>query len=179
MNWWNLKSGSWHELHLSIFILLLIVLHIYVAHIVSLQCLTFFLYVFLLWLSGNIYILISLLPFLSHYASCLEYLGNLKANLLLDIHLHDHVETLYDQIRHKALIQYTLPFVSVDLNMMANAFKTTVAGLEKELEALITDNQIQVWFHLICLVLSIAWFGWIYNGKKSTPQYYIRFIFLL
>ncbi|XP_020213282.1 COP9 signalosome complex subunit 1 [Cajanus cajan] len=79
----------------------------------------------------------------SHYASCLEYLGNLKANLLLDIHLHDHVETLYDQIRHKALIQYTHPFVSVDLNMMANAFKTTVAGLEKELEALITDNQIQ------------------------------------
>lgn len=80
----------------------------------------------------------------SHYASCLEYLGNLKANLLLDIHLHDHVETLYDQIRNKALIQYTHPFVSVDLNMMANAFKTSVAGLEKELEALITDNQIQV-----------------------------------
>lgn len=88
----------------------------------------------------------------SHYASCLEYLGNLKANLSLDIHLHDHVETLYDLIRHKALIQYTHPFVSVDLNMMANAFKTTVVGLEKELEALITDNQIQVWFELLCLV---------------------------
>lgn len=84
----------------------------------------------------------------SHYASCLDYLGNLKANLLLDVHLHDHVETLYDQIRNKALIQYTHPFVSVDLNMMANAFKTSVAGLEKELEALITDNQIQVLFQL-------------------------------
>ncbi|PKI45393.1 COP9 signalosome complex subunit 1 [Punica granatum] len=79
----------------------------------------------------------------SRYASCLEYLGNLKANLMLDIHLHDHVETLYNQIRHKAIIQYTHPFVSVDLRMMANAFKTSVAGLEKELEALITDNQIQ------------------------------------
>ncbi|KAH7862527.1 hypothetical protein Vadar_006078 [Vaccinium darrowii] len=79
----------------------------------------------------------------SHYASCLDYLGNLKANLLLDIHLHDHVETLYNDIRHKALIQYTHPFVSVDLRMMANAFKTSVPGLEKELEALITDNQIQ------------------------------------
>ncbi|KAF7153350.1 hypothetical protein RHSIM_Rhsim01G0153400 [Rhododendron simsii] len=79
----------------------------------------------------------------SHYASCLDYLGNLKANLLLDIHLHDHVETMYEEIRHKALIQYTHPFVSVDLGMMANAFKTSVAGLEKELEALITDNQIQ------------------------------------
>ncbi|KAF7137900.1 hypothetical protein RHSIM_Rhsim07G0020500 [Rhododendron simsii] len=78
-----------------------------------------------------------------HYASCLDYLGNLKANLLLDLHLHDHVETLYNDIRHKALIQYTHPFVSVDLRMMANAFKTSVPGLEKELEALITDNQIQ------------------------------------
>lgn len=78
---------------------------------------------------------------------------------MLDIHLHDHVETLYDQIRSKALIQYTHPFVSVDLNMMANAFKTSVAGLEKELEALITDNQIQVMDGLavpvccVCLVM--------------------------
>ncbi|XP_031476790.1 COP9 signalosome complex subunit 1 [Nymphaea colorata] len=79
----------------------------------------------------------------SRYASCLEYLENLKPNLLLDIHLHDHVETLYDQIRHKAIIQYTHPFISVDLHTMASAFKTTVAGLQKELEALITDNQIQ------------------------------------
>ncbi|KAK1365500.1 COP9 signalosome complex subunit 1 [Heracleum sosnowskyi] len=79
----------------------------------------------------------------SHYASCLDYLGSLKANLLLDIHLHDHVDTLYDQIRSKALIQYTHPFVSVDMRMMADAFKTNVAGLEKELESLITENQIQ------------------------------------
>ncbi|KAJ6955292.1 hypothetical protein NC652_006663 [Populus alba x Populus x berolinensis] len=32
----------------------------------------------------------------SHYASCLDYLGNLKANLMLDIHLHDHVQTLHE-----------------------------------------------------------------------------------
>ncbi|RAL46235.1 hypothetical protein DM860_016668 [Cuscuta australis] len=79
----------------------------------------------------------------SRYASCLGYLENLKTNLLLDIHLHDHVEILYNKIRNKALIQYTHPFVSVDLHMMASAFKTTVAGLEKELEALITHNEIQ------------------------------------
>lgn len=79
----------------------------------------------------------------SRYASCLDYLDNLKPNLLLDIHLHDHVETLYTQIRHKAIIQYTHPFISVDLPTMAGAFKTTVAGLQMELEALITENQIQ------------------------------------
>jgi len=110
-----------------------------------------------LWLYGQCIYLDLFASFISHYASCLEYLGNLKANLLLDIHLYDHVETLYDQIRHKALIQYTHPFVSVDLNMMANAFKTTVAGLEKELEALITDNQIQVRFDLIGLNWSNTW----------------------
>ncbi|XP_072962986.1 COP9 signalosome complex subunit 1 isoform X2 [Typha angustifolia] len=79
----------------------------------------------------------------SRYASCLEYLEKLKPNLLLDIHLHDHVEALYTEIRHKAIIQYTHPFISVDLHTMADAFKTNVTGLEKELEALITENQIQ------------------------------------
>jgi COP9 signalosome complex subunit 1 len=76
----------------------------------------------------------------------LGYLEKLKANLLLDIHLHEHVEALYTEIRHKAIIQYTLPFISVDLHTMADAFKTSVGGLEKELEALITDGQIQVNF---------------------------------
>ncbi|BBN13298.1 COP9 signalosome complex subunit 1 [Marchantia polymorpha subsp. ruderalis] len=79
----------------------------------------------------------------SRYASCLGYLQKLKPNLLLDIHLYDHVEALYEQVRHKALIQYTNPFISVDLNTMASAFKTSVAGLEKELAALIMENQIQ------------------------------------
>jgi COP9 signalosome complex subunit 1 len=74
----------------------------------------------------------------------LGHLEKLKPNLLLDIHLHEHVETLYMDIRHKAIIQYTLPFISVDLNTMATAFKTSVTMLEKELAALITENKIQV-----------------------------------
>jgi COP9 signalosome complex subunit 1 len=80
----------------------------------------------------------------SHYGSCLGHLEKLKPNLLLDIHLHDLVETLYTDIRHKVIIQYTLPFISVDLNTMAAAFKTCVSLLEKELVALITENKIQV-----------------------------------
>lgn len=68
----------------------------------------------------------------------------LKPNLLLDVHLYNHVDTLYEQIRHKAIIQYTAPFISVDLHTMATSFKTSVAGLEKELAALIMENQIQV-----------------------------------
>jgi COP9 signalosome complex subunit 1 len=48
------------------------------------------------------------------------------------------------EIRHKAIIQYTLPFISVDLNTMAAAFKTSVSMLQKELAALITEDKIQV-----------------------------------
>lgn len=111
---------------------------------------------FRFWSAVSLLWFVIILCHCSRYASCLDYLGNLKANLLLDIHLHDHVETLYDQIRNKALIQYTHPFVSVDLHMMANAFKTSVAGIEKELEALITDNQIQVCFPLLFFCFSCS-----------------------
>jgi len=79
----------------------------------------------------------------SRYASCLNYLEGFKNDLLLDIHLHDHVAGLYQQIRNKALIQYFSPFVSVDLGVMAKAFNTDVAGLEKELSALILEGSIQ------------------------------------
>eukprot|EP00898_Chlorokybus_atmophyticus_P005592 jgi/Chlat1/6033/Chrsp4S06328 len=79
----------------------------------------------------------------SRYAQCLGYLHKLRADLMLDIHLHDHVDAMYEQIRHRALIQYTTPFISVSLSTMATAFNTDVAGLEKEIAALIMDNQIQ------------------------------------
>eukprot|EP00897_Mesotaenium_endlicherianum_P009354 jgi/Mesen1/8447/ME000475S07699 len=52
-------------------------------------------------------------------------LKKLKEILALDIHLYDHVDSLYEQIRHRALIQYTTPFISVDLRTMAEAFNTS------------------------------------------------------
>jgi len=79
----------------------------------------------------------------SNYASCLKTLNKLKPNLQLDIHLHEHVESLYQKIRNKALVQYFSPFSSIDLNTMAAAFNTTVTGLEKELSKLIMEDSIQ------------------------------------
>lgn len=78
----------------------------------------------------------------SNYASCFKRLDKLKNHLLLDIHLHEHVEFLYQKIRSKALIQYFSPFSSIDLNTMASAFNTNVAGLEKELSKLIMEDSI-------------------------------------
>ncbi|EGC30252.1 COP9 signalosome complex subunit 1 [Dictyostelium purpureum] len=77
------------------------------------------------------------------YGSCLKTLDKMKPILLLDIHLHKHVESLYQKIRSKALIQYFSPYVSVDLNIMATAFNTTVPHLEREISKLIMDGDIQ------------------------------------
>jgi len=78
----------------------------------------------------------------SRYAQCLKYMDKLKASFLLDIHLHEHVESLYQKIRSRALVQYFSPFTSVDLNIMAGSFNTNVKDLEKELSKLIMDGQI-------------------------------------
>jgi len=78
----------------------------------------------------------------SRYAPCMKRLEKLKATLLLDIHLHEHVDSLYQTIRNRALVQYFSPFISVDMNTMAEAFNTSVAGLEKEICHLIQDNSI-------------------------------------
>lgn len=78
----------------------------------------------------------------SKYASCLLMLDQIKDNLLLDIFLSPHVNSLYTQIRSRALIQYFSPYVSADLNKMAAAFNTSVNALEDELTQLILDGQI-------------------------------------
>ncbi|GAB6021371.1 cop9 signalosome complex subunit [Chamberlinius hualienensis] len=79
----------------------------------------------------------------SKYAACLNVLNDIKDNLLLDMYLAPHVNTLYTQIRNRALIQYFSPYLSADMNKMAISFNTTVSSLEDELMQLILEEQIQ------------------------------------
>ncbi|KAI3932174.1 hypothetical protein MKW92_038431 [Papaver armeniacum] len=78
-----------------------------------------------------------------NYALCIEHLLYLRPKILLDIHLYDHVETLYGHIRHKSLLQYTLQSGYIDLEMMAHVFGTDVPELEKELVPVVTNYQSQ------------------------------------
>lgn len=80
--------------------------------------------------------------FHSRYSSCISYLEKLKPDLLLDLHLHDHVAQLYADVRSRALVQYFSPFVTVDMRLMAEAFSVDVDVLEKELAKLIMSQQI-------------------------------------
>ncbi|KAK3734538.1 hypothetical protein QZH41_010394, partial [Actinostola sp. cb2023] len=78
----------------------------------------------------------------SQYAMCLKLLDDLKDNFMLDVYLAQHVNTLYSQIRKRALVQYFSPYLSADMSKMARAFNTSVPRLEEELSQLILDEQI-------------------------------------
>ncbi|KAF9437160.1 cop9 signalosome complex subunit [Entomortierella beljakovae] len=65
----------------------------------------------------------------SNYAVCLDIMEKWRA--------------LYTNIRKKALVQFTSPFLTVDLTKMAKSFSTTVPELEKELVSLIIGGQIE------------------------------------
>ena len=80
---------------------------------------------------------------LFRYGQCLKLLQEMKDNLMLDMYLAPHINTLFSMIRNRGLIQYFSPYSSADLHKMANSFNTTVSDLENELMKLILDGSIQ------------------------------------
>ena len=80
---------------------------------------------------------------LLRYGQCLKLLQEMKDNLMLDMYLAPHINTLFSMIRNRGLIQYFSPYSSADLHKMANSFNTTVTDLENELMKLILDGSIQ------------------------------------
>ncbi len=79
----------------------------------------------------------------SKYTSALGALDQLLPQLKTDIYMREHVQSLVEKIRSKALIQYVSPFSSVDLRKMANVFSTTVENVESEVAQLIMDKHIK------------------------------------
>ena len=64
-------------------------------------------------------------------------------NFVLDIYIAPHINTLYTQIRNRALIQYFSPYLSADMRKMSEAFNCSISALENEIMQLILEGQIQ------------------------------------
>lgn len=58
----------------------------------------------------------------SRYSACLDILETYRVDYELDIHLHKHVSEFYFRIRSKSIIQYFIPFSSVTLDSLNDAF---------------------------------------------------------
>jgi len=76
------------------------------------------------------------------YAACLSSLEQMKEALALDLHLHEQVSELCQQIRSKGIVQYFAPFMSVSLHSMAAAFNTDVDGMQAEVARLVSKGQL-------------------------------------
>eukprot|EP01083_Nonionella_stella_P072406 195257_1 len=79
----------------------------------------------------------------SAYGQCMANLERMKANLLIDYYLAQHIPRLFQLIRAKALTQYFSPFTAVDMRKMADAFQVSIESLEEEVSNLIIDGKIQ------------------------------------
>ena len=79
----------------------------------------------------------------ARYTSCFSALNAMQPTLQLDLHLGQHIDELYELIRERALIQYTVPYLTVDLNVMAKSFNTDAVSIVEELATLIEKNKIE------------------------------------
>ena len=77
----------------------------------------------------------------ARYGKMLDIIDHkLSQNLYLDIYLHHHVESLVSAIKRRAMLQYCIPFHRIDMNAMAQTFRTTVPRLEADIVQLITKH---------------------------------------
>lgn len=78
---------------------------------------------------------------LAEYGACISILQNsVKRDMLLDIHLHSHVNTLMDMILDRCIVQYFSPYSSVSLEKMGAVFGQNTADMEKIVAKLIKNG---------------------------------------
>jgi COP9 signalosome complex subunit 1 len=79
--------------------------------------------------------------FMGKYGDCLTYLKEIQSELLLDIHLSKHANTLISKITERIILQYFSPYSSVDMNRMAETLNMNISMLEKTVAALISNDK--------------------------------------
>ncbi|CAK7208597.1 hypothetical protein SBRCBS47491_000145 [Sporothrix bragantina] len=71
------------------------------------------------------------------YAGCLSILASYRADYMLDLYLHRHVNNIYTKIRNKCITNYLVPFSCVTLESMDAAFSEPGQSIEVELAGMI------------------------------------------
>jgi len=78
----------------------------------------------------------------SRYSACLGILESYRADYLLDIHLHKHIDEIYHLVRSKSIVQYFIPFSCVTLDSLNQAFALPGKTIEKELVLMIQRKEL-------------------------------------
>ena len=78
----------------------------------------------------------------SKYAAGFQCLSAFSESALLDIHLSKHYKKITNEIRNRVIQQYFRPYLSVSLQVMADALVTSVDDLENECARLINEDKL-------------------------------------
>ncbi|XP_063693381.1 COP9 signalosome complex subunit 1-like [Bolinopsis microptera] len=81
------------------------------------------------------------------YSVGLRALELLRSEFKLDLFLSPHVDNLFEKIRSESIKQYYSPYLTCDMNKMAEAFNTTIEDLELELMKLVADQPVRIDSH--------------------------------
>lgn len=76
------------------------------------------------------------------YSLCLESLEPLRPDVLLDIHMQRHVDTIFRMIRRKCIVQYFVPFSCVTIKTLEAEFSAQGKSMDDELVEMIQDDQL-------------------------------------
>lgn len=75
------------------------------------------------------------------YSLCLKNLEPIRPDLLLDIHMQKHAETIFRLIRRKCIVQYFTPFSCVTIKTLEKEFSSR-KPLDKELIKMIRAGEL-------------------------------------
>lgn len=78
----------------------------------------------------------------SRYTACLNVLEAYHLDYFLDIHLHNHIEDIYQMVRSKSIVQYFIPFSCVTLDSLNQAFAAPGKNIDKELVGMIQRKEL-------------------------------------
>jgi COP9 signalosome complex subunit 1 len=79
----------------------------------------------------------------ARYSVTLEILDRHKSDFFVDIFLSAHVDTLYKEIRQKALVQAFNPYSKLELTTLSILFSTPITELASEIVQLIEHGKIK------------------------------------
>lgn len=85
----------------------------------------------------------------SKFSKCFDIIYHFRVIILLiknefalDLFLQAHLDSLYYEIKNRAILQYSLPFSSLDMRLMAGVFQVSIAELETQIAHLIGSDQL-------------------------------------
>ncbi|KNG47462.1 cop9 signalosome subunit 1 [Stemphylium lycopersici] len=86
----------------------------------------------------------------SKYSACLEVLEGYRNDYLLDVYLSKILNTIYNRIRKKSIVQYFIPFSCVTLDEMASKFPAAEGrAIEQDLEEMINHGNLDARIDLV------------------------------